>query len=75
MPTRPGRLHDTQPPLQATLQQTLSAQKPEPQSSFVAQVAPFIFLPQLPLLHVCPPAHWVDCVQLPKHAPVSELHV
>ena len=62
-------MHDTQPPLQATLQHTPSAQKLEAQSSLLAHGEPVIFLPQLPLVHAWPGAHWLFCVQLWKHAP------
>jgi hypothetical protein len=59
VPSLPGRLHFWQAPLQATLQQTLSVQKPEAHSVSVVQRAPFIFFPQLPswqtwLLAHCP---------------------
>ena len=64
VPRRPGCAHETQPPEQATLQQTPSAQKPDAQSLPTLQVAPFIFLPQLLLTHCWPPAHWLDCVQV-----------
>jgi hypothetical protein len=46
-PFEPTWLHAMQAPAQASLQQTLSLQKPEAQSSGPAQPAPFIFLPQL----------------------------
>jgi hypothetical protein len=46
-PTAPVWLQATHGPLQATLQQTLSAQNPDTHSVPAAQVAPFIFLPQL----------------------------
>jgi hypothetical protein len=51
VPRRPGSAHETQPPEQATLQQTPSAQKPDAQSAATLQLAPFIFLPQLALTH------------------------
>jgi hypothetical protein len=43
--------------VQATLQQTLSAQKPEAQSAFTLHVAPFIFRPQLAFTHCWPVEH------------------
>ena len=46
-PTDPVWLHDTQAPLHATLQHTLSTQKPEAQSSPVEQTAPLALLPHL----------------------------
>jgi hypothetical protein len=61
VPMRPGSAHATQPPWQATLQQTLSAQKPEAHSELTEHVAPFIFLPQLLATHCCPATHWLDC--------------
>jgi hypothetical protein len=69
VPMRWSRLHETQPPWQATLQQTPSAQKPDAQSSAVLQGAPFIFLPQLPFTHCWPVAHWLVSVHDWKHAP------
>jgi hypothetical protein len=62
-------LQATQPPAHEALQQTPSAQKPETQSPALVQGAAFIFLPQLPATHCWPGAHWLFCVQLPKHAP------
>jgi hypothetical protein len=62
VPPRPGRAHETQPPAHATLQHTPSAQKPDAHSVPILHVAPFIFLPQLPLTHCWPTAHWLDCV-------------
>jgi hypothetical protein len=46
-PFEPTLLHAMQAPEQASLQQTLSLQNPEAQSSGPAQPAPFIFFPQL----------------------------
>jgi hypothetical protein len=74
VPRRPGSAHDTQPPEQATLQHTPSAQKPEAQSALALQLAPFIFLPQLAFTHCCPPAHWLVWVQVSKQAPVVGSH-
>ncbi len=48
LPCRMGRSHFTHAPLHATLQHTLSAQKPDAHSVSFSQCAPFIFLPQLP---------------------------
>jgi hypothetical protein len=50
-PTDPVWLHDTQVPLHATLQQTLSTQKPEEQSSSAWQTAPLALLPHLLATH------------------------
>lgn len=55
-PTDPVWLHDTQAPLQATLQHTLSTQKPEAQSSPVEQTAPVALLPHRLATHNCPAA-------------------
>jgi hypothetical protein len=74
VPRRPGRAQDTQPPEQATLQHTPSAQKPEAQSVLALQLAPFIFLPQLLFTHCWPPAHWLVCVHVSKQAPVVGSH-
>jgi hypothetical protein len=74
VPARPGSEHETHPPWQATLQQILSAQKPEAQSAPVVQLAPFIFRPQLPALQVCPLTHSLVCEQVSKQAPVFGLH-
>ncbi len=64
-PARSGRLHDTQAPVQAELQQTLSAQNPERQSSFLAHFAPGMRLPQLPVAsHAWPSEHCACEVQL-----------
>jgi hypothetical protein len=57
VPRRSDWLQVTQPPWQATLQHTLSAQKPEAQSSEVSHAAPFMRLPQLAAVHCCPVAH------------------
>lgn len=48
VPALPVSAHDWQVPVQAELQQTPCAQKPEPQSAATAQVAPIGFFPQLP---------------------------
>lgn len=58
-PTEPVWLQAWQAPLQATLQQTWSAQKPELHSSEAWQVAPFSFRPQLLLTHCWPSAQRV----------------
>ena len=63
-PFEPGWSHETQSPLHATLQHTLSAQKPETQSSPVLQTAPLELLPQLPATHSCSAEHWASVVQL-----------
>jgi hypothetical protein len=62
-------LHETQLPLQATLQQTPSAQKPEAQSSFVLQTAPRGLGPQLPATHFTPPAQSLSLAHVAKHWP------
>jgi hypothetical protein len=68
LPSREGRLHFTHAPLQATAQQTLSAQCPEAHSSSITQCAPFIFLPQLPFWQAWPLTHWLLATQVLKHA-------
>jgi hypothetical protein len=55
-PTEPGWSHDTQAPPHATLQQILSTQKPEAQSSPVEQTALLALLPHLLDTHNCPAA-------------------
>src|SRR4029079_3219209 len=74
-PSRPARLHERHGPLQATLQQILSAQKPEAHWSPVSQLAPLISLPQLPWTQAWPLMHWLLDVHDVKHAPALELHV
>jgi hypothetical protein len=64
VPSRPIRLQLRHGPLQATLQQTPSAQKPEAQSSGFWQAAPFMRGPQLPLTHWWPLTHWLLVVQV-----------
>jgi hypothetical protein len=54
VPERPTRLHATHAPVHATLQHTPSVQKPDAQSWFFAQTAPFRFGPQLPATHFVP---------------------
>jgi hypothetical protein len=49
-------LHETHAPLQATLQQTPSTQKPEAQSLASPQVAPLALLPHLSATHCWPAA-------------------
>ena len=64
-PARSGRLQETQAPVQAELQQTLSAQNPDRQSSFLAHFAPGMRLPQLPVAsHAWPSEHWAVELQL-----------
>jgi hypothetical protein len=69
VPWRPGRLQATQAPWQATLQQTLSEQNPEIQSSLPPQCPPGPLLPQLPVAksQTCA-LHWLLAVQLVKQA-------
>src|SRR6185436_13888375 len=61
-PILPGWLQLTQAPVQARLQQTPSAQKPESHSVVSLQVAPSGFCPQLPATQ-SRPSHWA----LPSH--------
>ena len=63
-PIDPVWLHDTQAPLQALLQHTLSTQKPEAQGWSGSQGLPLMLRPQLPATHCCPAAHWALVVQL-----------
>ena len=74
VPSRPGSAHETQPPEHATLQHTPSAQNPDAQSAPALHVAPFIFLPQLPLTHCWFVTHWLDWAQASKQAPVVGSH-
>jgi hypothetical protein len=67
-------LHETQLPLQATLQQTPSAQKPEAQSPFALQTAPRGLGPQLPATHLTPPAQSLSLEHVAKHWPVFASH-
>jgi hypothetical protein len=60
-------LQETQLPLQATLQHTPSAQKPEAQSPFTLQTAPRGLGPQLPATHFVPPAQSVSPLHVAKH--------
>jgi hypothetical protein len=73
-PSRPGRLHATQAPLQPMLQQTLSAQLPEMQSLSPLQCAPIPTLPQLPVVRSqeCVGSHCPPCAEVQdwKHIPV-----
>jgi hypothetical protein len=65
-----GRLQATHAPVQAVLQQTPSAQKPDWHSEPLAQACPPIFGPQLPALQTCPVdrSHWLSEVQVSKQA-------
>jgi len=56
-PVLDGSAHDTQAPVQAVLQQTPSAQKPDWQSSAFPQGAPSNRLPQLPVASQACPEH------------------
>ena len=56
------------------MQHTPSAQNADAQSAFLAQLAPFIFLPQLAFTHCWPLTHSVDTAQVSKHAPVVWSH-
>jgi hypothetical protein len=73
VPKRPGSAHDRQPPSQATLQQTSSAQNPETHSSPEAHFEPLGFLPQLPFTHWCPVPQSPLCAHVSKQAPVAAL--
>jgi hypothetical protein len=74
VPLRSGSAHETQPPPQATLQHTPSAQKPDAHSPPFVQFAPFIFIPQLPETHCWPFAHSVVWVHASKQAPFAGSH-
>jgi hypothetical protein len=74
VPLRSGIAHETQPPPQATLQHTPSAQNPEAHSLPLVQFAPFIFSPQLAATHCWPVAQSLVCVQASKHAPFVGSH-
>jgi hypothetical protein len=63
-PTDPVWLHERHGPLQATLQQTPSAQCPEAQSLSSAQSKLLSFKPQLRAVHCCPAEHSSLVVQL-----------
>jgi hypothetical protein len=67
VPSRPTWLHVMQAPLQATLQQTPSAQNPEAQSAFAAHTAPRGLGPQLPLTHFTPPVQSPSLAHVEKH--------
>jgi len=67
VPPRPGWLQLMQAPLQATLQQTPSAQNVDLHSLFAVQTAPFGFRPQLPFTHRTPLAQSVLVSQLVAH--------
>ena len=73
VPSRPIRAQDRHGPLQMTLQQTPSAQKPDAQSAGLSQAAPFMRGPQLPPTHWWPLVHWLLAVQVLKQSPVVEL--
>lgn len=74
VPPRPGKAHDWQGPVHATLQHAPSAQKPDAHSPFTLQLEPFIFLPQLPLTQGLPLTHWLACVHESKQAPIFVSH-
>jgi hypothetical protein len=73
VPKRPGMLHATQAPSQATLQQTESAQNPDWQSVSLAQVPPIPTWPQLPVVksQACAPVHSAVALQAAKQALVA----
>ena len=61
--------------MQATLQQTPSAQNPEPHSRASAQTAPFGFLPQLPPTQSTPSAQSAFELQVVRHSLLAELQL
>jgi hypothetical protein len=63
--------HDLHGVLQASLQQRPWAQKFDPHSAAVVQVAPLAFLPQLPLMQVLGAMQWASVVQVSRQAAVS----
>jgi hypothetical protein len=69
----PGSAQERQPPSQATLQHTPSAQKPEAHSSAAPQCEPLGFFPQLALTHWWSPTQSLFCAHLSKQAPVASL--
>ena len=73
-PARPARLQLTQGPLQATLQQTPSAQEPESHSVAAVQTAPSGFFPHELSLH-SRPSHWLLLSQTSKQRPVAGLQL
>jgi hypothetical protein len=73
VPMRSGSAHDRQPPSQATLQHTPSAQKPDAHSPPPPHFAPLGFLPQLAWTHWRPPTHSALWAHLSKQAPVAAL--
>ena len=74
VPSRPGSAHETQPPAQATLQQTPSAQKPDAQSLALVQTAPDGLGPQLPATHLTPGTQSASDRQVGKHWPLELSH-
>jgi hypothetical protein len=75
VPKRPVWLHDTHAPLHVSAQQTPSTQKPDSHSSFVTQLMPFIFGPQLPLTHEWPAAQSLLVVHFDAQSCVVVSHV
>ncbi len=74
VPTFPTRLQVRQTRAQSTLQQTPSLQCWEVHSASAAQLAPFIFWPQLPFLQVRPLTQSVSTEHWLKQAPVDGSH-
>ena len=72
-PTVPASAHDWQPP-QAELQQTPWAQKPDWHSPPAAQVAPSVFLIQLPPMQLKGATQSAWVVQVVRHAPVPQAY-
>lgn len=67
VPCMPTRLQDRQAPPQAVLQHTPSAQWPDAHSlSPIGHSAPFIFLPQLPAVHLRPETQSAFVAQVAK---------
>jgi hypothetical protein len=75
VPFEAARLHRSQLPLQAWLQHTPSAQKPDWHSELEPQVAPScLSTTQLPLLQKRPGEHWREVVQVTGHEPLTPSH-
>jgi hypothetical protein len=75
VPTEPPTVQLRQPPAQASLQQTPSAQMPETHSGPALQEVPLPFLPQMLLWHWLGGTHWLLASQDEKQAPLLALHL